>query len=50
MEIIETKHGFMGKCSREEFEEIKEAILKSLDDDKGKTKKDTGPIRYLSNK
>lgn len=39
MEIIETKHGFMGKCSREEFEEIKEAILKALDNDREKIEK-----------
>lgn len=50
MGIIETKHDFIGKCSKEEFEEIKEALLKSLDNDKRKIEKDTGPIRYLSNK
>lgn len=40
----------MGKCSKEEFEEIKKILLKSLDNDKRKIEKDKGPIWYLSNK
>lgn len=48
MEVIETKHGLSYKCSRDEFEEIKAAILKGLDeDDKGETTQDSGPIRDL---
>ena len=47
MEIIETKHGFMGKCSREEFEEIKEAILKALDNEQEQRDEVSGRLPLL---